>query len=139
MSMFWGVWLIGTIITIACVVCLCYLFYLCVRALRKYLNDNDTTVQVEEKGGRNQKGIVLAVVAAVLVGLAAILQRGAGASFSVIGGADGPTSVFVAGKVGSLASILGTVITALNLAVYLLMIYLLVLVIRALRKYLKGE
>lgn len=139
MSMFWGVWLIGTIITIACVVCLCYLFYLCVRALRKYLNDNDTTVQVEEKGGRNQKGIVLAVVAAVLVGLAAFLQRGAGASFSVIGGADGPTSVFVAGKVGSLASILGTVMMALNLAVYLLMIYLLVLVIRALRKYLKGE
>ena len=138
MRMFWGAWMIGTVITIAIVVCFCYLLYLCVRALKKYLNEDGAAVKVDGKEGHRRTGMILAVAAAVLVGLSAALRGAAGASVSVIGGADGPTSVFVAGKVGSLAGVIGTVTMILNLVLFILMIYLLVLVIKALRKSLKG-
>ena len=50
-------------------------------------------------------GILLIVIGVVTIALGIILKVKGTMSVSVIGGADGPTSVFLAGKVGNTSAI----------------------------------
>ena len=45
--------------------------------------------------------IILGVIGLVLAGFSAVLKWKKQMSVSIIGGADGPTSIFLAGKVGN--------------------------------------
>lgn len=51
-------------------------------------------------------GIIMGVLGAVLVVIEILLQMKESMSISVIGGADGPTSIFLAGRIGGNLSIL---------------------------------
>ncbi len=51
---------------------------------------------------KKMAGIILAVIGIIVTASALILKIKGHMSVSVIGGADGPTSIFLAGKVGGL-------------------------------------
>ena len=54
--------------------------------------------------------IILGVIGLVLAGFSAVLKWKKQMSVSIIGGADGPTSIFLAGKVGNDFSVAGIVV-----------------------------
>ena len=67
-------------------------------------------------------GIVVSVIG-VIIAIAGIIQRNRrSASISIIGGADGPTSIFLAGKVGSAPAITGIVIGIILLIVGVILV-----------------
>mgnify|MGYP006968293582 CR=1 FL=1 len=59
-------------------------------------------------------GIILTVIGIVIAAISLIFkatgQMSIGRSVSIIGGADGPTSIFVAGKVGGFSVIIGMIV-----------------------------
>lgn len=61
--------------------------------------------------------IILGVMGLVLAGFSAILKWKKQMSVSIIGGADGPTSIFLAGKVGNDFSVAGIVVGILLLVI----------------------
>ena len=65
---------------------------------------------------------ILAAVGAVLFGVGATSMTKKAVAFSVIGGADGPTSVFIAGKFGDrfwwMITIAGGLIIGLSIALF---------------------
>lgn len=61
--------------------------------------------------------IILGVMGVVLAGFSAILKWKKQMSVSIIGGADGPTSIFLAGKVGNDFSVAGIVVGILLLVI----------------------
>lgn len=67
----------------------------------------------------------LAAVGAVMFGVGVTSMTKKAAAISIIGGADGPTSVFIAGKVGDgfwwLLTIVGGMIVAMSVALYVLL------------------
>ena len=71
-----------------------------------------------------KKGLtgVSAAVGAVLFGVGVTSMTKKAVAFSVIGGADGPTSVFIAGKFGDrfwwMITIAGGVIIGLSIAIF---------------------
>ena len=60
-------------------------------------------------------GITLAVIGIVMTVLGLILKVKGEMSVSIIGGADGPTSTFVAGKVGNTSAVTGIIIGIVSL------------------------
>ena len=62
-------------------------------------------------------GIVLSVIGIVTVIVTVILKLKRQMSISIIGGADGPTSVFVAGKVGNTSAAAGVIVGIVLLAI----------------------
>lgn len=67
-------------------------------------------------------GIVVSVIG-VIIAIAGIIQRNrSSASISIIGGADGPTSIFLVGKVGSAPAITGIVIGIILLIVGVILV-----------------
>ena len=62
-------------------------------------------------------GIVLSVIGIVTVIVTVILKLKRQMSISIIGGADGPTSVFVAGKVGNTSAVAGVIVVILLLVI----------------------
>lgn len=65
-------------------------------------------------------GITVIGIATVITGL--ILKANGQMSVSVIGGADGPTSIFVAGKVGGTSAVAGIVAGIVLIAAGIFMI-----------------
>ena len=71
-----------------------------------------------------KKGLtgVLAAVGAVLFGVGVTSMTKKAVAFSIIGGADGPTSVFIAGKFGDrfwwMITIAGGLIIGLSIALF---------------------
>jgi hypothetical protein len=61
--------------------------------------------------------IILGVMGLVLAGFSAILKWKKQMSVSIIGGADGPTSIFLAGKVGNDFSVAGIVVGILFIVI----------------------
>ena len=61
--------------------------------------------------------IILGVIGLVLAGFSAVLRWKKQMSVSIIGGADGPTSIFLAGKIGNDFSVAGIVVGILLLAI----------------------
>lgn len=61
--------------------------------------------------------IILGVMGLVLAGFSAILKWKKQISVSIIGGADGPTSIFLAGKIGNDFSVAGIVVGILLLVI----------------------
>lgn len=61
--------------------------------------------------------IILGVMGLVLAGFSAILKWKKQMSVSIIGGADGPTSIFLAGKIGNDFSVAGIVVGILFLVI----------------------
>ena len=61
--------------------------------------------------------IILGVMGLVLAGFSAVLKWKKQMSVSIIGGADGPTSIFLAGKVGNDFSVAGIVVGILLLVI----------------------
>ena len=61
--------------------------------------------------------IILGVMGLVLAGFSAILKWKKQMSVSIIGGADGPTSIFLAGKIGNDFSVAGIVVGILLLVI----------------------
>lgn len=61
--------------------------------------------------------IILGVMGLVLAGFSAVLKRKKQMSVSIIGGADGPTSIFLAGKIGNDFSVAGIVVGILLLVI----------------------
>lgn len=61
--------------------------------------------------------IILGVIGLVLAGFSAILKWKKQMSVSIIGGADGPTSIFLAGKVGNDFSVAGIVVGILFIVI----------------------
>lgn len=61
--------------------------------------------------------IILGVIGLVLAGFSAVLKWKKQMSVSIIGGADGPTSIFLAGKVGNDFSVAGIVVGILLLVI----------------------
>lgn len=61
--------------------------------------------------------IILGVIGLVLAGFSAVLKWKKQMSVSIIGGADGPTSIFLAGKIGNDFSVAGIVVGILLLAI----------------------
>ena len=61
--------------------------------------------------------IILGVMGLVLAGFNAILKWKKQMSVSIIGGADGPTSIFLAGKIGNDFSVAGIVVGILLLVI----------------------
>ena len=61
--------------------------------------------------------IILGVRGLVLAGFSAVLKWKKQMSVSIIGGADGPTSIFLAGKVGNDFSVAGIVVGILLLVI----------------------
>ena len=59
--------------------------------------------------------IIIAVLGIILAAIGIHWKTKAAVAISIIGGADGPTSVFIAGKVGD-GLILGTIIVGIILA-----------------------
>ena len=68
-------------------------------------------------------GIISIFVGIVFVLINAIIKMKERASISIIGGADGPTSIFVAGEVanefGNLGIIAGIIILAVGICIFL--------------------
>lgn len=62
-------------------------------------------------------GIVLAAMGLVVASSGLILKARGYMSVSVIGGADGPTSIFVAGKVGAGSAVTGFIAGIVLLAI----------------------
>lgn len=54
-------------------------------------------------------GLIMGVLGVVAIALSVILKMKKSASISIIGGADGPTSIFLAGKVGGNFSTVGII------------------------------
>lgn len=65
--------------------------------------------------------IILGVMGLVLAGFSAILKWKKQMSVSIIGGADGPTSIFLAGKIGNDFSVAGIVVGILLLVIAVLL------------------
>lgn len=61
--------------------------------------------------------IILGVIGLVLAGFSAVLKWKKQMSVSIIGGADGPTSIFLAGKVGNDFSVTGIVVGILFIVI----------------------
>ena len=61
--------------------------------------------------------IILGVLGLVLAGFSAILKWKKQMSVSIIGGADGPTSIFLPGKIGNDFSVAGIVVGILLLVI----------------------
>ena len=61
--------------------------------------------------------IILGVMGLVLAGFSAVLKWKKQMSVSIIGGADGPTSIFLAGKVGGDFSVAGIVVGILFIVI----------------------
>ena len=61
--------------------------------------------------------IILGVIGLVLAGFIAVLKWKKQMSVSIIGGADGPTSIFLAGKIGNDFSVAGIVVGILLLVI----------------------
>lgn len=61
--------------------------------------------------------IILGVIGLVLAGFSAVLKWKKQMSVSIIGGADGPTSIFLAGKVGNDFSVVGIVVGILFIVI----------------------
>lgn len=59
-------------------------------------------------------GITLSLIGIIMVAISLVLKV---KSLSVIGGADGPTSIFIAGKVGDASAITGIVVGIVLLAI----------------------
>lgn len=55
-------------------------------------------------------GIVLGVIGVAAAALSIMIRTKGNASISIIGGADGPTSIFLAGKVGGASSTITIII-----------------------------
>lgn len=55
-------------------------------------------------------GIVLGVIGVAAAALGIMIRTKGNASISIIGGADGPTSIFLAGKVGGASSTITIII-----------------------------
>ena len=67
-------------------------------------------------------GIGLSGIGIMTVIVTAILKLKRKMSISIIGGADGPTSVFIAGKVGNTSAVAGVIVGILLLVIGILMI-----------------
>lgn len=67
-------------------------------------------------------GVIIVIIGIILVAFGINAKVKGAAAISIIGGADGPTSVFIAGKVGAgfaLGTILiGAVLTVAGIAIY---------------------
>ena len=61
--------------------------------------------------------IILGVMGLVLAGFSVVLKWKKQMSVSIIGGADGPTSIFLAGKVGNDFSVAGIVVGILFIVI----------------------
>lgn len=61
--------------------------------------------------------IILGVMGVVLAGFSVVLKWKKQMSVSIIGGADGPTSIFLAGKIGNDFSVAGIVVGILLLVI----------------------
>lgn len=61
--------------------------------------------------------IILGVIGLVLAGFSVVLKWKKQMSVSIIGGADGPTSIFLAGKVGNDFSVAGIVVGILFIVI----------------------
>lgn len=61
--------------------------------------------------------IILGVIGLVLAGFSAVLKWKKQMSVSIIGGGDGPTSIFLAGKIGNDFSVAGIVVGILLLVI----------------------
>lgn len=124
-----------------------YTLVLLIRALRHYLRSVGETEQISFAGGQQgemkkspgvNRGIWIGAAAVIAVVVVWVCFRHSGAhAVSVIGGADGPTSVFLAGKVGDPQFVIDLFITLVNLGFLVLAAYVLILMIRALKKYLQ--
>lgn len=67
-------------------------------------------------------GIILTMIGIVMAILGLILKVKDQVSLSIIGGADGPTSIFLAGKVGGIGAVMGIIIGIILLVVGVVMI-----------------
>jgi len=67
-------------------------------------------------------GIVAAIIGIIITAIAIIMKLAIGSAISYIGGADGPTAIFIAGKVGDGQGLLpiGFGILLLILGLYLI-------------------
>lgn len=136
MFVFWVGWVFGLILEIVILAVALYVSYLVIKALRKYISEGSADVK-EEKLHPKWPGVAIAAGVVIVTAAAGAVRKGA-AAVSVIGGADGPTSIFVAGKLGGAAAIIGTVSLLVNLTLVVLVVYIAILIIRALRKYLRS-
>lgn len=66
--------------------------------------------------------IIIAVIGILLAAIGIHWKSKAAVAISIIGGADGPTSIFLAGKIGD-GMILGTILIGIVLLVVGVMIY----------------
>ncbi len=57
-------------------------------------------------------GIIAVFIGTVMVAITLLTRRAH--SLSIIGGADGPTSIFLAGKVDTLSLVIGMVVSAVD-------------------------
>lgn len=66
-------------------------------------------------------GITLSVIGIIMAAISLVFkvndQKSVAKSVSVIGGADGPTSIFVAGKIGGTPAIIGIIVGIVLLAI----------------------
>ncbi|MDE7342098.1 MAG: sodium ion-translocating decarboxylase subunit beta [Lachnospiraceae bacterium] len=62
-------------------------------------------------------GIIVAVIGIAVMALGLIFKIKGQMSVSVIGGADGPTSIFLAGKIGGNSAVTGMIVGIVLLAV----------------------
>ena len=66
-------------------------------------------------------GITLSVIGIIMAAISLVFkvndQKSVAKSVSVIGGADGPTSIFVAGKIGGTPAITGIIVGIVLLAI----------------------
>ena len=67
-------------------------------------------------------GFGLSVIGIVTVIVAVILKLKRKMSISIIGGADGPTSVFIAGKVGNTSAVTGVIVGIVLLVIGIFLI-----------------
>lgn len=77
-------------------------------------------VQMETGGtGRMKKmaGIIVTVIGIAVAALGLLFKVKGQMSVSVIGGADGPTSIFLAGKVGGNSAVTGMIVGIVLFAV----------------------
>lgn len=68
-------------------------------------------------------GISCGILGILLIGLGMVMKQKETAEISIIGGADGPTSVFIAGRLGgdffNLLILIGVVLAAVVVILYL--------------------
>ena len=70
-----------------------------------------------------KKAGIIAIMIGVITVIIGMIQRNkASASISIIGGADGPTSIFLAGKIGGAPAMIGIVIGILLLIIGVLLV-----------------